>query len=271
MKIVLTVLALIVSFAIHAQKCYLTNQRQITKAGIEFQSPKWSPDGKNILVTREKKNELYLIHLDSLNAVTMLSNENGSGLNYSWGKGNVIKYVVKVNEKFVTRENLSCMKNKPGTTKVVSDTVVEIEKPTLSIIAKLSDGSRQWKVTRCEGAFYNPVISPDKKRVAVNSGADIFVFPISGSTHGVNLGPGLVTGWSPDGKYLLAFLDESKDGHSVSNSDFFIINIENQKKIQLTFSENLIEMWPSFSADGKKIVYVEGKSGQLFIADFNTK
>jgi Tol biopolymer transport system component len=271
MKILFTLFILFSFSTIFSQNFYLANHIKLTDSELQFQMPKWSPDGNKILTTVERKTGLYLIHLDNFNELTLVSDEDASGLNYNWRKDNSFSYMVKRNNTFVSQEN-NTYKIKDAKRQVSdTDTLVYLDIPNTKINARLKNNSKHWTVTRCEGVFYNPKLSPNNKHVAVNEGGNIFIFPANGSNKGINLGLGLVSGWSPDSKYVLAFLDESLDGHSISNSEFFIINIKSGKKVFLTKSKDKIEMWPYFSPDGKKLVYSEEKSGQLFIADINPK
>lgn len=271
MKILFTLLTLLSFSKIFSQSPYLSNHIKITDSELHFQIPKWSPDGKKILTTIERKTGLYIIHLDRSNEVSLVSDEDASGLNYGWRKDNSFTYVVKRNNNFVQQESYAYKNNDYKRLESGNDTLVYLDLPDTKINARLKNNSKHWTVTKCDGVFYNPVLSPDNKYVAVNEGANIYVFPINGSSKGFNLGQGLVTSWSPDSKYVLAFLDESLDGHSVSNADLFIINIKNGEKVLLTTTKDKTEMWPHFSPDGKKVAYSEEKSGQIYISTINLK
>jgi len=260
---------LLCSIIIHAQEVYISNLRQVSNDTNEFQGPKWSPDGTKIIVTGHKKQGLYVIKLDSSFSMQNLTDESGAGVNYSWSANGSVNYTVK-NDDFQPVQKFIPLGGQYKSAQSQIDTVLYID-PDLIIKAKLSDGSEEWVVTECEGSFYNPLISPDKKKVAVNNGAEIWVFPIEGSNSYINLGIGIVSSWSPDSKYILAFIDESPDGEYISNAEMFLLDVEFNKKLQLTESAEIIEMWPSFSPDGKKIAFSELKSGQIFICDFNIK
>lgn len=210
------------------------------------------------------------MNLDKSNEITLISDENAAGINYNWRRDNSYTYVIKKDNILIQKIN-SSHTNRIKSSINILDTVVYIDKLNLKIKAKLSDDSDEWIVTKCDGAYYNPILSPNKKNVVVNEGANVMLFPIEGSNEGSIIGRGIANSWSFDNKSVLIFLDESKDGHSISNSDFSIYNIVDKKTSKLTNTLNSIEMWPYFSPDGKKIVYVEGQSGQVFICDLNYK
>lgn len=257
-------------FPIFSQQYSISNPKQITSSELHFQCPKWSPDGNKILITVDKKTSLYLINLDKSNEITLISNENAAGLNYNWRKDNSFTYVIKEDNKLKQKNNSSYTNRIKSSINII-DTIVYIDKLNLKIKAKLSDDSDEWIVTKCDGAYYNPILSPNKKNVVVNEGANVMLFPIEGSNEGFIIGRGIANSWSYDNKSVLIFLDESKDGHSITNSELSIYNIVDKKTSKLTNTLNSIEMWPYFSPDGKKIVYVEGKTGQVFICDLNYK
>ena len=80
------------------------------------------------------------------------------------------------------------------------------------------------------------------------------------------IGNGLITSWSKDSKFLLGFVDISKDGHEVSNSELYLYDVSGQAVYQLTNTEGVIEMNPAFSGDGSKIYYINSKDGSIIIS-----
>lgn len=60
---------------------------------------------------------------------------------------------------------------------------------------------------------------------------------------------------------FLVYLKEKSDGHTVSSSHIFLQNLDGGKSVQIDPENNYIEENPSWSPDGKQIVYntVEGK------------
>lgn len=258
--------AILLSF--QPQKIILKNLQQVTNFNEELQMPKWAPDGRKLLLTGAHKKGLFILNLDNKSEVKSISDEIGAGICYFWGKDGLVNYVTKDSNSLPITKSILVDGNLKNATLLKSiDTLIFIDQVSLKVKAKLSDNSKEWLVTKCDGNFYNPVISPNKLRVAVNRGSDIFIFPISGSNVSANLGMGIVTSWSPDSNFILAFMDKSEDGVSISNSELFIINILDNSKTMLTNTDNVIEMWPSFSPDGKKIAFSELLSGHIFISD----
>ena len=93
---------------------------------------------------------------------------------------------------------------------------------------------------------------------------DIYVYTIDGSSKGKKVGTGIATAWTEDDSHLIGFLDESEDGHSVSNSELYLFDVQNAKTKKITNTEVIAEMYPTIHQD--KIIFADDKSGSLFIS-----
>lgn len=72
--------------------------------------------------------------------------------------------------------------------------------------------------------------------------------------------------WSTDGKYIVTDMIEPCDPDSAyCNPDIFIMKSDGSDRINLTNTPSVTEWAPSFSPDGKKIVFVSEKDGDLEI------
>lgn len=95
------------------------------------------------------------------------------------------------------------------------------------------------------------------------------VFHTDGSGLLTNLGQAIAYSWSPDSKYILAWLDESPDGHHTTGSELYLYAADGSSKWQITNSPDRVEMWPYFSADGQSIVYGDAATGKIYTAKIN--
>ncbi|GMN09559.1 hypothetical protein MTsPCn9_16020 [Croceitalea sp. MTPC9] len=120
-----------------------------------------------------------------------------------------------------------------------------------------------------------PKLSPDGKTIAFESERDgkyqIYTIEIDGSNeqnfsnNNFNEGGG---NWSPDGKSLVFYSNREGNG----DDEIFIQNLKTGKVEQLT--DNDYDDWrPSFSKDGKYVVYSGEKNGneEVFKIDVKTK
>jgi Tol biopolymer transport system component len=267
---------------VFAQKIVAT--RQIPINGF-FTNPVVSPDGQYALLTGEHYHGVFLLNL-STNELKNISHAEGSGYGYSWNadssrfyfkqKGlneynndaKVYSFMIE-NEKITVLENIknNYLPSFSGLDiKKQSNIVVYTNLATLKIEATDLLTQEKWEVTKDEGQFYNAILSNDGSKVAVHNGSSIYIYDTKGDGRGKNIGTGLVTSWSNDDRYLIGFLDESRDGHSVTNSELYLFDTINNKEIKLTNTENSFEMFP-YLYDTNKIIYADDKSGHLFISN----
>lgn len=109
-----------------------------------------------------------------------------------------------------------------------------------------------------------PVLSPDGKKVAYNEVDDVVVMNIDGSGKKV-LGIGFNPSWVNDSQ--IVFEKTTDDGHTYLSGELYIVNVANGATKQITATRNMIEMNPSVSPDGSKIVFQSFTDGQIYVAD----
>ncbi|ESU26511.1 hypothetical protein FLJC2902T_24820 [Flavobacterium limnosediminis JC2902] len=269
---------LIVSTVMQAQK--LEQPKQLLVEG-SFCNPVVSPDGKYALLTKEHSQGVYLLDVKA-SKVRQISDKAGSGYAYSWNQNSTTFYFRTKNKAdYHSYAKVASYDVKARTQKKQnsaspnwlpsfkgfeeSTIVVYTNLTTLKIEAKDLKTQKSWVITNDEGQFYNALLSNDGKKIAVHKGADIYIYAIDGKSKGIKIGTGIATSWSKNDKYLIGFMDESKDGHTVSNSDLFLFDVASLKKIQLTSTEDRIEMFPCFYGDNK-IMFSDDKTGKIYVS-----
>lgn len=110
----------------------------------------------------------------------------------------------------------------------------------------------------------NLVTSPDKKKIAFEvMGGNLYSMDIDG-TNLIDLGKGNRPRWSFDGNKIIYMIAED-NGYTFTSSDIYSINIDGTEKRNLTNTNNLIEMNPCFSPDGKSIAFDVLNDGSIYI------
>lgn len=113
---------------------------------------------------------------------------------------------------------------------------------------------------------YNPVMSPNGKKIVFNQREDLIVMNIDG-TNRLNIGLGYHPSWSPDGKYIIYQIAQD-DGYFITESDLYIANVSTGKIIELTSTKDQLEANPCWSPNGKQVVYNCEKSGVIYAIEF---
>jgi Tol biopolymer transport system component len=192
----------------------------------EIDCPRWSPDGKQILVTiasippgRNQQNSLYVINAD------------GTGL------------------RLITRDSGLCGSWSPDGTKIVFSGVMG-RWPAQILIKNLRTG----RLTQLPGgpeSGYDPAWSPDGKQIAfeqsISGNADIYVFAEDLASGRVRRVTGALSdggfAWSPDGRRI------AYDGGG--HGGMFVVSLRSGVTTSLGRGA-----FPSWSPDGTRVAFV---------------
>lgn len=266
---------LLLTVKLQAQE--FSKPKEITLKGI-FTNPVASPDGKYVLLTQEHNHGVFLLDLET-NEINPISTKEGIGYGYTWDLDSQTFYFKEKGEKEYfsnSRVKAYSIKDKRATQIDLNhnllpsfngknEIVVHTNPFTLQIEATNLKTQKKWSITNDEGQYYNAILSHDGKKVAVHKAADIWVYNIDGSDKGKLIGQGIATSWSTDDKYLIGFLDESLDGHSISNSEILLFDVENARTKKLTSTENQFEMFPSLFGENQ-VIFSDEKSGKIYVS-----
>jgi DNA-binding beta-propeller fold protein YncE len=115
-----------------------------------------------------------------------------------------------------------------------------------------------------DAQYINLSLSPDKMKMVFEvMGGNMFVVNTDGSNL-IDLGKGNRPKWSSDGKKITYMITED-NGHEFTSSDIYIINADGTGKVNVTNTESVIEMSPSFSPDSKSIVFENYNDGSIYL------
>jgi len=79
----------------------------------------------------------------------------------------------------------------------------------------------------------------------------------------VVLGRGINPTWSPDSTKI-AYQIALDDGHKITQSELYVINVDGTGRTQLTNTADEFEVEASWSPDGRKIAYRSAITGQIY-------
>ena len=165
-----------------------------------YTNPVVSPNGKLALLTGHHFKGVYILNLKT-NEITQISDKEGSGYGYSWDNNNEMVYFKQKEPKeyfsdskvyayslkdktsvLRTDIDINMMSSYHGKEKKASSQIVVYTNlTTLKIEAKDLITKKSWVITSEEGQYYNALLSPDGKKVAVHKGADIYVYEVNGN------------------------------------------------------------------------------------------
>lgn len=237
----------------------------LTDSGVFVQKPVWSPDGQHVLFTGANKKGLYLLDVGT-GATETLNHTESAGRNAVWSNNSLITYTkhgefikVKINKQKSTGEIGE------------RDLIVSVNLLERKVYAYSQKSGKMWPISEKQANYYNPVLSPDETKVILHEGSKMVVYATDGSGKKEVLGNGIAHSWNKNGDKLFYFLDSSADGHHLSNSEIYVLDIKKKNAKQLTFTNNIHEMWPALSPDGKTLLFTNNLDGRLYRANLLQK
>ncbi|MFA5858227.1 MAG: hypothetical protein WC955_04100 [Elusimicrobiota bacterium] len=272
-----------------------------------YTAPTLSPDNTKIVVTgNEHYRGLYTMNIDGT-GIQKLTDDLSAGYKYEWspdGKSVLFRsmiinsnrdtfYTIKTAEistgkltqvskyeidvyppEWVSQgTNIAYVQSGTG---VTVDLGKKIQSKTIPSGEKLffTDNNEVWMVLPsgkkqklADG--YNPELSPDKTRVVYQRIDDIIVNDLLTNKETV-LDSGSWPKWSPDSK-LIIFAKTADDGVNITDSDLYVADTNSKEVKKLTNTENIVECEPSWSLDGKKIIYSDSNTGNIYLSDLLIK
>lgn len=143
----------------------------------------------------------------------------------------------------------------------VKDTILYVDGDSYSLLA---NGQKKPFAPFGKGSYVWASLSPNKNAVVFNyMGKGTFVADLEGKEI-ARLAYAGYPQWSPDGNWI-AYMTEESDGHVITRAEIFITSSDGKITFQITSSDNLTELYPSWSHDGGSLVYNSDK-GEVYIS-----
>jgi len=108
-----------------------------------------------------------------------------------------------------------------------------------------------------------PSISPDNTKLCFVDKDDLYITDLNGTIY-TFVKEARAPKWSPDGKWI-TFMRDSDDGYRFTASEIFILRVKDNAIFQMTYTEDRIEMSPSWSPDGMQIICEDAANDEFVL------
>lgn len=235
-----------------------------------------SPDGKYILTTQEGNVGLFIYEVSTEKLFASISQDRRIGYGAQWSlDSKKVYYKEKKDYELMVYEysldqalsnpradiNANALQSYVLATKP-KDPIISLNLSNLQVERVNLDGTGLTELTNDQGQYYNPLLSPDQKKLVIQEGSKMYLISPEGGSK-KEIADGIASCWSPDSKIVYYFMDESKDGHEISGSEVYSYHTQTQKIKQITKTPDIAEMYPSISQDGKILYCTDEKTGSL--------
>jgi len=121
-----------------------------------------------------------------------------------------------------------------------------------------------------DGRVINLVMSPDRQWVSFELiGGNLYTMKTDGSQR-YDLGTGYQARWSPDSRFVV-YMIATDDGHQYTSADIYIASRDGNLRQPVTNTQDILEMNPSWSPDGRWIAYNTLTEGRIYIQQIQIK
>ncbi len=293
------------AFAQHTLKVEKVITLTTPQQGFFFY-PKLTPDGQKVLFTGPRFKGLYLLDLSN-RQITDLNNEDGAGYEYQIGpEGKYVYYRTSTFKHYKKYYSLKRQSLTDRTVQVLEHQVRNLQPPeirqgvliylkearpvqkALMPVLKKSpavqaravfvgdknmivaeNGSEKILAPLGEGRYIWPRLSPDgTKLVFTLAGDATYVCDLDGNILS-KIGYANAPTWSPDGQWI-AYMVDHDNGDYFTDSEIFISGADGKKKIQVTDTPDIIEMYPDWGASLDRLVFASNR-GQIFMATLKSE
>ena len=242
-----------------------------------FSHPKYSPDGRRILLTQPDGTGLYYIDTKKDPAidntkVVKLNAVPQAGMDACWSADSKEVLYYDNTDGAIKRHGINSFDINPVSdisrigmgwyaTSDGQETILNRDSNTGHVtVSNLTNGmTTQILTTNDEHIRIIP--SPDRKMVLAQTGNGSDVYWVDGSGIIADLKSFVGTCWSIDSSYILGFMRGS------NNSDLYVYSIAEAVLKQITNTNDVSEVWPSWSSAGNAIVYRDEISRSVIVAD----
>ena len=220
----------------------------------------WSPSGSSIaykpalFLEKRRYNSLVIYNIETGGKIFAISEKTKLPGKIRWIDGNKIILSGNIGESAIhelSRKNLS------------QQEYYNFEKNTIYLLREKASTKTVFFTNKKE--IHDLVVSPQKTHILFEEyGGNLIILNVENHST-INLGIGHETEWSPDGN-IIVFMRTSDDGHTITQSDIYIVNSDGTNLTNLTKGINLIAMRPTW-VDNTHIIYDTDANNTLYMVD----
>lgn len=294
-KILISAMLLLAGFGVNAQLLEVNSMQRVNMPeGMYVAIPTISPDGSYVVVSDLATDGLTKISLDGSAPVTVCTNGNGLDVRFSADGKQVIFRQSTVDRNHLRKTALKSVDLTTGKeTQIVApsrnlnagiavegNTVTAVENgrakvrrlgtgsstaaPVVSInyghLTYTANGKTVTLDPQGRGSYIWPTLSPDGSKIAYYlSGGGCYVCNTDGSNP-IHMGELRAAKWLDNN--TLVGMKDTDNGEFTTASEIVAVNLQGTRQVLTTDSH--VAMYPSASADGKKIAF-STPAGELYI------
>lgn len=236
----------------------IANIKKITSSDKHgpFISPRPSPDGLQMLVTRPGFSGIFVMAAAGGDAVSIA---DANAFNAKWTKDGKIQVIDSEGNRRTyatdgTLESTEPYDKKQEPVYSENDTVYIRPGPDQAPVPLTSSDDR----------YFNPVVSPDGKTIVYQGlYTGLYMSPADGSQPPRFIGEGNNPSWRPDSSGVV-FDVTSDDGHDLTGGHLYYVDVNGQERTNLTPGDDRVSQMPSVGAGGT--VFWES-NGEIFTGE----
>jgi Tol biopolymer transport system component len=292
-------LILIFSFPLMGQIKVISNEKVSIENPKQWSNPQFSPDGKSIFLTTPNYNGIWEYSIQN-NSIKTITEDQGAGFGFNIsedGKEIVYRRTTytnnsreRVQEIIQTglSDNTSSVLDKGNdlSIPVIANkrVIYSIGTKTKNLLSALSIneikvlGIENAKIAISKngekiildpfgnGSYIWPSLSPDNENIlAYEMDRGAFICNLKGEILS-KLGKCDAPVWTRDGKWII-YMNVKDDGQNFTSSDIYCISPDGKTNIQLSNTNDKLEMFPACSLIENKIAYTT-LNGELYILSY---